>query len=257
MHRAQLRRLAHLALAAVLATLLVGQVAVVQAATPTLVLPDLTMLPPKDFRIELVGGRKLLRFTTVSVNIGAGPFQVVGYDPVDGNAGQTDVLNVKQQIKRSDGTWIERATGAKMQWSGDGHNHWHILGYQQFKLLTLGATPLRYTAKTGFCAFDSYVYTSTKPAFYTWEKTCKTRDDGTVFMGTTRNWGDIYKYNLAFQWIDITGLATGDYLLRVIADPPYGQPGQFKESNETNNRAWAKIHIGKTTVYVISRSAYP
>jgi hypothetical protein len=253
----QLRRLVRLALALTLSMFALGQAAVVQATTPTLLLPDLTMLPPTDFKIEYANGRKLLRFTTTAVNIGAGPFQVVGYDPTDGNAALTDTLSVKQQIKRSDGTWVERATTAKMQWAGDGHNHWHILGYQKFKLLTLGATALRYTAKTGFCAFDSYLYTSTKPAYYTWEKTCRTLPNGTVFMGTSRNWGDVYKSNLAFQWIDITGLATGDYLLRVIADPPYGSPGQFRESIETNNRAWAKIHIGKSSVSVISRSAKP
>jgi len=254
----QLRRLIRLALATVLATLVMGQVAVVQATTPTMLLPDLTMLPPTDFKIEYTAdGRKLLRFSTVAVNIGPGPFQVVGSDPIDGNAGVSDVLDVKQQIKRSDGSWIDRPTTAKMQWAGDGHNHWHIIGYQSFKLLTLGAKPLRYAAKTGFCAFDSYLYLSTKPAFYTWEKTCRTLGDGTVFMGTSRKWGDIYKANLAFQWIDITGLATGDYLLRVIADPPYGSPGRFLESNETNNRAWAKIHIGKSAVTVLSRSAKP
>jgi len=81
----QLRRLIRLALATVLATLVMGQVAVVQATTPTMLLPDLTMLPPTDFKIEYTAdGRKLLRFSTVAVNIGPGPFQVVGSDPIDG-----------------------------------------------------------------------------------------------------------------------------------------------------------------------------
>lgn len=254
----QVRRLLRLALAAVLVTLVTGQIAVVQAATPTLLLPDLVMVPPSDFRIEFTGdGRKLLRFSTIAANIGAGPFQAIGYDPVDGRAAVGEILSVKQQIKRSDGSWVDRATTAKMQWSGDGHNHWHITGYQTFKLMTLGATTLKLAAKTGFCAFDSYLYGSTRPAFYTWEKTCKTRTDGTVFMGHSRKWGDIYRSTIAFQWIDITGLPSGDYLLRVIVDPPYGKPGQFRESNEYNNRAWAKIRITRTTVTVLSRSARP
>lgn len=254
----QLQRLVRLALATVLATLVVGQVAVVQAATPSLLLPDLAMVPPSDIRIEYTAdGRKLLRFSTIAVNIGAGPFQAIGYDAVDGKAAVGDILSVKQQIKRSDGSWVDRATTAKMYWAGDGHNHWHIAGYQVFKLMTLGAATLKVAAKTGFCAFDSYLYGSTKAAFYTWEKTCRTRTDGTVFMGHSRKWGDIYKSTIAFQWIDITGLPSGDYLLRVIIDPPYGSPGQFRESNEYNNRAWAKIHIGRTSVTVLSRSARP
>jgi len=255
----QLRRLVRLALAAILATLVLGQVAVVQAATPALVLPDLAMVPPHDFSILQTGdGRKLLRFTTIAVNLGPGPFQVVGFDPVDGKAWGWDILDVKQQMKRSDGSWVERATTAKMQWAGDGHNHWHIVGYQVFKLQPLGSTTtLRLAQKTGFCAFDSYLYGSRKPAFYTWEKTCRTRDDGTVFEGTSPRWGDIYKSTLAFQWIDITGLPPGDYKLKVIVDPPFKTGGRFRESNETNNRSWTKIHIGATTVRILGRSAQP
>jgi len=254
----QLRRLIRLALAAALCTLVLGQVAVVQAATPTLVLPDLAMIAPFDVRLEFPGdGRRLLRFSTIQVNIGAGPFQAVGYDTVDGNAGIGDTLTVKQQIKRSDGSWIDRATTAKMQWAGDGHNHWHIVNYQQFKIQTLTGTTLKFAAKTGFCAFDNYLYGSTRAAFYTWEKTCKTRTDGTVFMGTSRRWGDLYKWNIAFQWIDITGLASGDYRIRVIADPPYDTGGRFRESNELNNYATTRIRLTKTTVTILSRSARP
>jgi hypothetical protein len=254
-----LRRLIRLALALAISTLVLVEVAVVQAGTPTLVLPDLTMLPPSDVRIEFPGdGRKLLRFTTVAVNLGPGPFQVVGFDG-DGYAGRSDILHVKQQVKRSDGSWINRATTARMQWAGDGHNHWHILGYQSFRLQLSGVFTLKLAAKTGFCAFDSYVYTSTKPAFYTWEKTCRTKADGTVFMGTAVKWGDIYKSNIAFQWFDISGLPSGDYTLKIVADPAgISEPaGFFLESNESNNEAWAKIRIGKSTVTVLSRSPRP
>jgi hypothetical protein len=255
----QLRRLLRLALAAVMGTLVLVEVAAVQAATPSLVLPDLTMLAPSDIRIEYPGdGRKLLRFTTIAANLGPGPFQVVGFDR-DGHTAQTDILDVRQQIRRSDGTWIDRATTAKMQWSGDGHNHWHILGYQSFRLQLMGVFTLKLAAKTGFCAFDSYVYTSTKPAFYTWEKTCRTKPDGTVFMGTAVKWADIYKWDIAFQWFDITGLPPGDYTLKVVADPAgLGTPGgYFLESNESNNEAWTNIRIGKSTVKVLSKSPKP
>jgi hypothetical protein len=254
----QLRRLLRLALATIVATLVIGQGAVAEASTPSLVLPDLAMLPPFDIRIEYTGdGRKLLRFSTVEVNIGAGPFQVVGYDPVDGHASGWDILNVRQQIRRSDGSWVDRATTAKMMWAGDGHNHWHIVGYQVFKLQTLGSTTLRLAAKTGFCAFDSYLYGSTRPAVYTWEKTCRTLSDGTVLEGTSRRWGDIYRSTITFQWIDISGVPNGDYRLKVIVDPPYSTGGRFRESNETNNRSWTKIRIHGTTVTVLAKSAQP
>ena len=76
-------------------------------------------------------------------------------------------------------------------------------------------------------------------------------------MGVSTRWGDIYKSTIAFQWIDITGLASGDYLIKIIADPPWETGGRFLESNESNNRGWAKIHLTKKTVTVLSRSANP
>ena len=254
----QLRRLIRIVLAGVLASLALGQATVVQASTPGLVLPDLTMAPPSDIRIERVGGRTLLRFTTIAVNLGPGPFQVIGTDR-DGFAAQADTLNVAQHIQRSDGSWTERATSARMMWAGDGHNHWHILGYQSFRLQLMGVFTLKLAAKTGFCAFDSYAYASTKPAFYTWEKTCKTRPDGKVFMGTAVKWGDIYKSTIAFQWFDITDLPLGDYTLKVVADPAgIAEPnGFFMESNEANNAAWTNIRIGTSSVKVLSQSPRP
>src|SRR6185312_15819607 len=96
-----------------------------------------------------------------------------------------------------------------MAWAADGHNHFHIQDLQRFKLQTLGAKTLLNVAKTGFCFRDSYWYGST----------------------------------IAFQWIDITGLASGDYLIKIVADPPWETGGRFLESNESNNRSWAKIHL--------------
>lgn len=215
------------------------------------------MVPPFDFRIVFTReGRRLLRFSTVIVNVGRGPFQLYGYDADGATIG--DILSVRQQIKRSDGTFVSRATTATMAWASDGHDHWHVTGYQKFKLQNLNARTLGAGAKTGFCSLDSYRYGSTKPSFYDAERfICQVGPTGTVLMGTSRRWGDIYRYDIAYQWVDITGLPNGDYKLKAIADPPFGTGGRFRESNETNNRGWTKIHIGGTTVTVLSKSAKP
>lgn len=76
-------------------------------------------------------------------------------------------------------------------------------------------------------------------------------------MGISVRWGDIYRSTIAFQWIDITGMPSGDYIIKIIADPPWKTGGRFLESNESNNRGWAKIRITKTGVSVLSRSARP
>lgn len=257
-HTVTRRRVGGLALATILAALTLGPAAgVVRAGGATPLLPDLAMVAPYNFKIAVssTSGR-LLRFTTIVVNVGRGPFQLIGFDADGATIG--DILQVKQQIKYSDGTWHDRATTARMQWAGDGHDHWHVVGYQQFKLLRIGASTVGSGAKTGFCALDSYWYGSKKPSYYDADRQiCQTGTNRTVLMGTQRNWGDIYRASIAYQWVDITGLPNGDYKLKVIADPPFGTPGRFRESNESNNRGWANIRIGGTTVTVLARSANP
>ncbi len=62
---------------------------------------------------------------------------------------------------------------------------------------------------------------------------------------------------MSVKWIDITGLPSGDYFIKIIADPPWETGGRFLESNETNNRGWTRIHLAKTSVSVVSKSSKP
>jgi len=242
-----------------LAAIAIGPAAVVRAGTSPEKLPDLAMLPPFEFHLETTtADRRLLRFSTVSVNIGPGRFKVLGMDTVDGVADHGDILSVVQTINHEDGTWTSRDTTARMSWSGDGHDHWHLLDFQKFKLVSLDARVLGHVVKTGFCAFDSYPYTSPRPAFFTSDRDiCQTNDSGKVLMGTSRGWGDIYRWSIAFQWIDITDLPNGKYKVRVVIDPPMATGGFFKESDESNNRSWTKIRIGAQGVTVLRQSRNP
>jgi hypothetical protein len=221
-------------------------------------LPDLAALAPFDVRLEMSSsGRRLLRFSTVVVNIGEGPFQLYGYDADDGVAAIGDTLHVRQQILQSDGTYRERNTAATMRWAADGHNHWHILDVQWFRLQDLRGTTLLKTAKTGFCFLDSYAYGSKAKSRYNSDNSvCQTAPNRTVPMGVSVRWGDVYRSTIAFQWIDITGLASGDYFIRMIADP-WETGGRFLESNEANNRAWARIRLTGKGVSVVGASAKP
>lgn len=254
--RVKRRIFASLALAATLVTL--GSVPITQAAV-TSRLPDLAVLAPFDFRIELSPeGRRLLRFSTVIVNIGNGPLKMYGYDPTDGVASIGDTLKVRQQILRSDGTWRVRETTATMKWAADGHNHFHAVDLQKIRIQSLDHKTLRNSAKTGFCFLDSYNYGSPKPSrFNSANHVCNIAPNKTVPMGIAINWGDIYRSTIAFQWIDITGMPSGDYIIKIIADPAWQTGGRFLESDETNNRGWAKIRLTKTGVSVLSKSARP
>jgi hypothetical protein len=255
-HRA--RRLQFLAAAAAL----LATVAIAPPArashSPGARLPDLAVLSPTDIRIvNWASGRRVLRFTSVVVNIGRGPLQLSGVAR-DGYAHHGDILAVKQQILEADGTFAGHNTPATMFWSGDGHNHWHVTDIQVSRLKSLENEHVGSYAKVGFCFLDSYRYGSLQPARYTpANSVCQTKSNGRVPMGISVRWGDIYPSSIALQWIDITGLPNGVYRLKVIADPADIPGGAFVESDETNNRGWAKIRITAQHVTVLARSARP
>jgi hypothetical protein len=221
-------------------------------------LPDLAVLAPRDFRIVVRdSGKRLLRFTTIIVNIGDGPFQLSGYDD-DGFAAKKDILSVNQQILEPDGTFSRHRTNATMFWSGDGHNHWHVTDLQVAKLQNLEDEDVGSSKKVGFCFVDNFRYGSSKPPHYTQAiDICFTKANGRVPMGISKNWGDTYPSTFKYQWVDITDLPNGDYRLRVIADPAEVPGGLFIESDETNNAGWAKIRIQGRQVTVLKKSARP
>jgi hypothetical protein len=221
------------------------------AATPRL--PDLGMAPLKDFRIETASGTRLLRFTSVVVNVGAGPFELKGRRAT---TTATD-MRVKQRLYNDDGTKSMRATGATMFYAGDGHNHWHVSDLQRFTIHSLDTdAELAAGAKIGFCFFDGVSYRTSLPRapgspHY---NGCGTQASTTVTMGLSVGWGDIYEWNLAYQWIDITSLPSGDYMVRGRADPK----GLFSEADKTNNDTWTKIRISPTyQVTVLQQSPAP
>ncbi len=230
--------------------------------SPDALLPDLAVVAPSDLRIIVRdSGRRVLRFTSIIVNVGDGPFQLAGYDPKDGEASRRDILAVRQQIREADGTFSSHPTDATMFWSGDGHNHWHVTEIQVAELHSLEDEEIggRYK-KTGFCFFDSYRYTSMRPGFYTTARSvCQTNASSRVRMGVSVDWGDIYPSTIAYQWVDITGVPDGKYRLKVFADPSSEETpgGTFIESDDANNMGWVKIRIDGRAVRILARSDRP
>jgi hypothetical protein len=229
------------------------------APSPDALLPDLAVMAPSEFRINVTSsGKRRLHFTTRVVNIGVGPFQLKGFDSADDYAHQSDTLSVRQQVREPDGSLSRHDSDATMVWGGDGHNHWHVKGLQDIRLQSMDDEVLGRVHKIGFCFLDTFSYGSNKPSRYNSDHlVCQTRGDGAVQMGVSVKWGDTYPSTIAMQWIDITGLPNGKYRLRVIADPPAGTGGEFLESNEANNAGWTKIRIQGNGVTVLKRSPNP
>ena len=112
-----------LVLVATFVSVLPARQAAVQAGSEAV--PDLAMRQLSDFQIQMVNGRRMLRFTAMMVNVGDGHFEVRGSRS---NTGQP--MQVRQVIyetsSRTSPISRQIPTQAEGKWSGDGHNHWHV-----------------------------------------------------------------------------------------------------------------------------------
>ena len=155
----------------------------------------------------VVGGtgyRRLLRFDTVVMNSGNGDL-VVG-DRSDPNNQYAE--------------WFEFAPC---------HGHYHIRGFSNYELLNTARTVVVAGHKQGFCFEDSFKYDGGKSNGY-----------NCGFQGITSGWGDWYYKQLTGQWIDITGVPEGDYIVRVTVNAA----GTFDEGeNRYTNSVETSFHV--------------
>lgn len=87
--------------------------------------------------------------------------------------------------------------------------------------------------KQAFCWLDSQRVSGSLPSHYN----CSNQ-------GITAGWSDVYGRGLDCQWIDITGLAAGNYQLRVSVNDTHTI---VTESNYDNNVSSIKVHITSAT----------
>jgi len=147
------------------------------------------------------GYRRILRFDTVIINGGDGDL-VVG-DRADPNNPYADDF-----------------------YFSPCHGHYHIRDFSVYELLTPNGILVVAGHKQGFCFEDSFKYDGGKSNGYDCE-----------FEGITSGWGDWYYKQLGGQWIDITGVPEGDYVVRakINLDGIFDE-GQNRYSNEISAR---------------------
>lgn len=127
--------------------------------------------------VAAAGMRRLLRFATMTPNIG-----------------EADLL-----LGRPEGTpGFEFAPC---------HGHYHFEGYARYELVDRDGAIAATGHKQAFCLLDStpvgLAGAPTTPRFH-----CE-------FQGIQRGWADMYDAALDCQWVDITDVPGGDYLLRI------------------------------------------
>lgn len=225
------------------------------AAVPAETLrPNLQMVRLHDWHVENVGGRRLLRFSTIFVNRGPGPFELRG-----GRTSRSDTTMAFDQVMyRADGSRFRRSTQAFGKYAGDGHDHWHVqnvVTYEAWALSNPQAS--RRGAKTGFCFFDTTPWNLSLPharkTGYYRQEWCGTVASLTNRVGVSVGWGDVYPWNFVFQWIDISGLPGGTYRVRATVDIH----DNYRETDELDNCVWSEVRIpapGSGTAVTVLRN---
>jgi hypothetical protein len=110
-----------------------------------------------------------------------------------------------------------------------GHGHAHFTNYARYELFHPDdlVNALRVGGKFGFCLEDTSCEAGITPVY-----DCS-------FQGLTAGCEDLYSRFLGCQYIDVTGLAAGDYVVRVTADPE----GKIAELDDTNNASEYPVYI--------------
>lgn len=112
-------------------------------------------------------------------------------------------------------------------WS-DCHQHYHFDGYAVYTLLDEAGEIVANGHKQAFCLIDwnSWAWPQDTDNQYT----CSNQ-------GIQMGWQDVYGGNLDCNWIDITGVAPGNYTLRIAINPPNPATGvpPLVERDYSNN----------------------
>jgi hypothetical protein len=139
------------------------------------------------------GSRRLLRFSTMTPNIG-----------------ETDLI-------------LGDPTGTPGFEFAPCHGHFHFNGYARYELVNDIGEIVAVGHKQAFCLLDS------TPIGIPGAPTSTRFHCG--FQGLQRGWADIYDAALDCQWVDITDVADGNYLLRISINPDQ----VIEESDYENN----------------------
>jgi hypothetical protein len=168
---------------------------------------------PDDCAIaeEVVGGpgyRRLLRFDTVLMNRGDGDLKVGDREDPDNPYKEFFVFH-------------------------QCHGHYHIKYFSIYELLTLDGKVVVAGTKQGFCFEDNFKYVDGgKSSGYDCHE-----------QGITSGWGDWYYKQLVGQWIDITDVPEGDYIVRVSINTGQYSPIFDEGQDRYKNQIEVQVHI--------------
>ena len=196
-------------------------------------LPDLVQSPPRALEVYRAGDTWRLAFLSAVENDGRGPMLLDGRRPDQSTA----AMSVEQLVRRPDGSASSHTVDGEIRFvRSETHRHWHFLDFERYDILTAAGKTVGRDQKTGFCLGDRYnasrsVQLPGEPEQPVWTQECGRGQPERLIVreGISPGYGDDYVPRLEGQWIDITGLPAGSYVLRhrvnverVLRESDYG-----------------------------------
>lgn len=204
-------------------------------------LPDLVPLPAYDISVgyDETSGLDVLGFAADTWNRGPAPLVVDGFlDPAD-----SSVMNATQQFF-ADGLATGSAPIGTLEYHrGGGHDHWHFLDFERYELVSDDGTVVQRSAKESWCLAPTDAIDLTRPGAEprpdntNLSTACGDRSSLWVREALPAGWGDTYTPFVSGQWIDVTDLPNGAYVIRITANPE----GNLYEGDTTNDTSERRI----------------
>ena len=206
-------------------------------------LPDLDQELPTRLVVTRSEDEYHLGFRSAVRNVGDGPLIIDGRRPDVG----TGAMVADQVVEREGGGRGELPAVGRLQFvASPDHRHWHLLGFERYELRRPGGSvALVEDRKTGFCLGDRYMvfgerlrHRASHPRF---ASRCGLEETDLLGLreGISVGYGDDYAANLEGQYLPLTGLADGRYVLvhRVNVDR------RIREPDYRNNAASVLIEL--------------
>jgi hypothetical protein len=127
------------------------------------------------------------------------------------------------------------------------HEHWHLLGFERYELRRASDySRVARDRKTGFCLGNRYAVKPARAArvgYRDFDPHCGLKRPRLkkVIEGISAGWGDDYKPLLEGQFVDVTDIASGRYVLVHRVNARHA----LHESDYTNNAASVLLRIAR------------
>jgi Lysyl oxidase len=209
--------------------------------------PDLDQAVPSTLSVIQEGDSYRLTFASAVDNVGLGPLLIEGTRPDR----ETPSMTVRQLVRRADGSERSFPVPGRIRYvRSETHSHWHLLRFDRYELRRASDGELVVPdRKTGFCLGDRYdtntrVRIENEPDRAVLTGECGRGSPGllAVTEGISPGYGDDYVPRLEGQYLDVTSVPPGRYLLVHQANPDRA----LRESEYGNNAASVLLQLRRT-----------